>query len=315
MIPFTSLCIKFLAHMTSVSDDYSQWIGRTETVEDDISPTTAIKAAAMFDESASHFGSGAQLPPLWHWFYFLSKTPQSCLGSDGHPQRDGSDLMPPIPLPRRMFAGARLKWHRPLIIGRPARREVIVRNIVLKSGRSGALAFVTVGHRILQEALDPTRVSTESRAEFADYHLCLEEEQDIVYREPGSPLPAPVAVPLPAVPDGAWSRIVVPDTRLLFRFSALTFNAHRIHYDRPYSTHEEGYPGLVVHGPLTAMLLLQLVRRNTSRSITAFSFRGLAPLFDLSPFQLVASPSDIGVHLEARGPDGKTAVTASAELE
>ena len=126
----------------------------------------------------------------------------------------------------------------------------MIRDIVKKSGRSGELAFVTVGYRILQENA-----------------LCLEEEQDIVYRQPGPPLSAPEPAELPPVPDGAWSRNVVPDTRLLFRFSALTFNAHRIHYDRPYAMQEEGYPGLVVHGPLTAMLLLQLVRDNTSRPV------------------------------------------------
>ena len=174
---------------------------------------------------------------------------------------------------------------------------------------------MTVGLKIFQKIVDPIRVPTVQHAEFADDDLCLEEEQDIVYREPGPPLPAPEAGELPPLPSGAWTRLVVPDTRLLFRFSALTFNAHRIHYDRPYAIQEEGYPGLVVHGPLTAMLLLKLVRDNTSRSVTAFSFRGVSPLFDSSPFRLVASPSETGLELEAQGPDGKTAVTASAELQ
>ena len=160
------------------------------------------------------------------------------------------------------------------------------------------MAFVTVGYAIYQEKA-----------------LCLEEEQDIVYREPGPTLAAPMPVELPAVPEGAWSRRVIPDTRLLFRFSALTLNAHRIHYDRPYAIVEEGYPALVVHGPLTAILLLHLVREHTVRPITAFSFRGQGPLFDLAPFRILGMLSGDRVELEAQGPDGKTAMTAIAQLD
>ena len=281
--------------MTDTTEDYAKWIGQTEIVEDDISPAPALAAAATVDDTVTQFGKGAALPPLWHWFYFLPKVPQARLGSDGHPQRGG--FMPPIPYPRRMFAGARLHFHRPLVIGQPARREGVVRNVVQKSGRSGSLAFVTVGYSFLQQG-----------------EVCIDEEQDIVYREPGPPIPAPQPIELPPVPEGAWSRIVAPDTRLLFRFSALTFNAHRIHYDRPYAISEEGYPGLVVHGPLTAILLLELVRHNTSGCVAGFSFRGQAPLFDLAPFRLVGMPSDGRVELEAQGPDGKTAMNATAEL-
>ena len=297
--------------MASSVDDYSRWVGRTEISEDDLSPAMAEAAAATFDETTDPPGRGTELPALWHWFYFLPKASQSTLGSDGHPRRDGNRLMPPIPYPRRMFAGARLKWHRPLAVGQPARREAEILKVVQKSGRTGALAFVTVGYRIYQEVAGSVGAPTELRAE---HDLCIEEEQDIVYREPGPPLPPPETVEMPALPNGAWSQIIIPDTRLLFRFSALTFNAHRIHYDRPYAIDQEGYPGLVVHGPLTAMLLLRLVRQNTSRPIAAFSFRGQAPLFDLSPFRLVASPSDSRVDLEAQGPDGKTTMTATADL-
>jgi 3-methylfumaryl-CoA hydratase len=196
-----------------------------------------------------------------------------------------------------MFAGARLRFHRPLTIGEPARREGIIRNISQKSGRSGALAFVTVGYTFHQQG-----------------EVCIEEEQDIVYREPGPPVPAPKPAELPSIPAEAWTRTVQADPPLLFRFSALTFNAHRIHYDRPYATSEEGYPGLVVHGPLTAILLMELVRHNDGRRVTEFSFRGQAPLFDLAPFRLVALPSADRVELEAQGPDGKTTLNASATL-
>ncbi len=281
--------------MTDTIEDYTRWIGRTEIVEDDIGLAPVLAAAATADDTVTQFGKGVTLPPLWHWFYFLPRTPQSLLGSDGHPQRGG--FLPPIPYPRRMFAGARLRFHRPLVIGQPARREGVIRNVVQKSGRSGSLAFVTVNYSFLQQGA-----------------VCIEEEQDIVYREPGPPTPAPQPIELPPMPEGAWSRIVAPDTRLLFRFSALTFNAHRIHYDRPYAMSEEGYPGLVVHGPLTAILLLELVRQNTTRGIVGFSFRGQAPLFDLAPFRLVGMPSNGRVELEAQGPDGKTAMNATAEL-
>jgi 3-methylfumaryl-CoA hydratase len=281
--------------MTDTTEDYAQWIGRTEGIEDDISPAPALAAAATVDDTVTQLGQGTALPPLWHWFYFLPKAPQAMLGSDGHPRRGG--FMSPIPYPRRMFAGARLRFHRPLVIGQPARREGVIRNVVQKSGRSGSLAFVTVGYSFRQHG-----------------EICIDEEQDIVYREPGPPVPAPQPIELPPVPEGAWSRSVAPDTRLLFRFSALTFNAHRIHYDRPYAMSEEGYPGLVVQGPLTAILLLELVRHNTARPIAGFSFRGQAPLFDLAPFRLVGMPSDGRVELEAKGPDGTTAMTATVEL-
>lgn len=281
--------------MTDATEQFEAWIGRTETVEDDIALAPALSAAATLDDSVTPLARGLALPPLWHWFYFLPKAPQSRLGADGHPERGG--FMPPIPFPRRMFAGSRLRFHRPLRIGRSASREGVIRNVELKSGRTGSLAFVTVGYSYRQDDV-----------------LCIEEEQDIVYREPGKPVPAPPQVELPPVARGAWSRVVTPDTRLLFRFSALTFNAHRIHYDRPYAMSEEGYPGLVVHGPLTAVLLIELVRHSTPRRILGFAFRGLAPIFDLAPFRLVGMASDSKVELEAQGPDGKTAMSASAEL-
>lgn len=280
--------------MTSSETDFSLWIGRTEHVEETPGAAPAQAVAAMLDDPTP-FEAGADIPPLWHWFYFLPKAPQAQLGQDGHPQRGG--FLPPIPYPRRMFAGARLRFHQPLRIGVPARREGIIHNIVQKSGRSGALAFVTVRYRFVQGDT-----------------LCIEEEQDIVYREPGPPIPAPQPAAWPDAPAGAWTRIVTPDTRLLFRFSALTFNAHRIHYDRPYAISEEGYPGLVVHGPLTALLLLELVRQHSTRPITGFSFRGLAPLFDLAAFRLLALPEAERVQLEAHGPDGQTTLSAAAEL-
>ncbi len=281
--------------MTETLLDFSAWIGRTETVHDGMSPEQARSAAATFDQEVTTFGVRSPLPPLWQWFYFLPRAPQSMLDIDGHPQRGG--FLPPIPFPRRMFAGSRMQFHRPLRLGAPAVREGEIRNVVLKSGRSGNLAFVTVGYRFLQDGA-----------------LCIDEEQDIVYREPGAPVAAPTVAPPPQHDDGVWSRTITPDARLLFRFSALTFNAHRIHYDRPYSLHDEGYPGLVVHGPLTALLLADLVQRNTSRAISTFTFRGQAPLFDLAPFHLTGRLDGAAVTLEALGPDLVPALSAQALL-
>lgn len=279
-----------------MTTDYTDWIGATDTAEDTIGLAPALAAAATFDDTTTVFAAGAPLPPLWHWFHFLPRAPQSRLGADGHPQRGG--FMPPIDLPRRMFAGARLRFLKSLLIGKPAVRSAVIRDVSQKEGRTGRLAFVTVAYTIAQ-----------------DGQVCIEEEQDIVYREPGAPVPAPHPRPWPQAPGGSWTRIVTPDPTLLFRFSALTFNAHRIHYDRNYATGVEGYPGLVVHGPLTAVLLVELVRANARRAVTGFSFRGQAPLFDLAPFRLVGTPTtDDKVQLEAHGPDGKTTLTATAEL-
>lgn len=250
---------------------------------------------ATLDYADRKLGAGDALPPLWHWLYFLPRAPASRIGSDGHPQRGG--FLPPVALPRRMFAGARLTFRHPLVIGKHASRTGTVKNVTQKSGGSGNLVFVLVEYKIEQ-----------------DGRVCVEEEQDIVYREPGARVPAPEAKEWPAPPAGAWTRVITPDPVLLFRFSALTFNAHRIHYDRPYAVNEEGYPGLVVHGPLTALLLLDLVHRNTKREVVAYSFRGRAPIFDLAPFRLVGQPEDVKVELEAFGPDGVVAMSATATL-
>lgn len=281
--------------MVAEADRYAAWIGREEVVDDELGTAAARAAAATLDDGTTATEAGAALPPLWHWFYFLPTAPQSRLGPDGHPERGG--FMPPVPLPRRMFAGSRMRFLRPLVLGERATREGIIRDVVLKSGKSGLLAFVTVDYRYRQGGV-----------------TCVEETQDIVYREPGAPVAAPDRVPFPPAEPHWWIREVNPDSRLLFRFSALTFNAHRIHYDRPYARDEEGYPGLVVHGPLTALLLAELVRAKDPRPLATFSFRGRAPLFDLAPFRLVGKPSGDTVELEAQGPDGQPALTATAEL-
>ena len=284
-----------MTHETHADRPLTDWIGSKEQREDSLALAPVQRVLALLDEDPTSIAEGDPLPPLWQWFFFLPLAPHSELGPDGHPKRGG--FLPPVPLPRRMFAGARMTFYDPLLIGRPATRTGTVLKVSEKQGGSGKLVFVTVEYAFHQGD-----------------RLCLTEEQDIVYREPGAEVPAPTIAPLPPAPVGAWTRLVAPDPRLLFRFSAVTFNAHRIHYDRPYAMSEEGYPGLVVHGPLTAVLLMELLRAHSGRPVTSFSFRGRAPLFDLGPFRVMAMREGDTIDLQAHGPDGTLAMTATAGL-
>lgn len=241
------------------------WIGRTETRSDEVTVAPVAAMAATLDLDTIEARRGANLPPLWHWLYFTPLARQSELGSDGHAKRGG--FLPPVPLPRRMWAGGRLEFRRPLKIGEAITRVSRVEDVSIKEGRSGSLVFVTVSHELSDAA-----------------GVVIEEEHDIVYRDnpqPGAPAQKPQAAPA----GETFSRRIVPDPVLLFRFSALTFNGHRIHYDRTYVTEVEGYPGLIVHGPLTAMLLMDLLHRNLPKApVDRFRFRALRPLFDIHSF-------------------------------
>jgi 3-methylfumaryl-CoA hydratase len=273
-----------------------QWVGNTETVPGHIGAEAASALAATLDRPTA-FAPGAPLPPLWHWIYFWSAAPQAELGPDGHAQRGG--FLPPVPLPRRMWAGGRLTFPAPLPVEADATRSSRVLSVNTKRGASGNLAFVTVAHEIAHDGV-----------------VCVTEEHDIVYRampQPGEALPAPKSAPS----GEAWSRTVTPDPVLLFRYSALTFNGHRIHYDRPYVCEVEGYPGLIVHGPLIATLLADLVRRHLPDArLSAFSFRAVGPLFDIEPFILCGLPDPDGrsVHLWAKNTRGELAMQAQATL-
>ncbi|QNE31951.1 acyl-CoA dehydrogenase [Sphingomonas sp. NBWT7] len=224
---------------------------------DDFIAAPLRRLAALFDHDSAHWPVG-ELPPLAHWLYFLPEARQSAIGRDGHPQR-GVEL-PPIDAPRRMWAGGRLTFNAPLPIGAPATRRSIVTDVNEKTGRSGTLTFVTVRHEIV-----------------VDGAAAVIEEQDLVFRQPGNGTPAPAAPD----PRRANARAdFAPDATALFRFSALTFNAHRIHYDRAYAIEDEHYPDLVVHGPYQAMLLADfLLRQRPDRRLTHFSFRGARPMF------------------------------------
>ena len=258
-------------------------------------PVTALTATLDNDNASP--GAAEALPPLWHWLYFLPHPKRSDIGPDGHAARGG--FLPPIPLPRRMWAGSRVVWHDALFVGDAITRTSRVDDVTRKSGKSGDLIFVKVTHAI-----------STARG------LALTEEQDIVYRD----LPAPDATS-PAPPrartDEAWALRIVPDDVLLFRYSALTFNGHRIHYDRRYVTEVEGYPGLIVHGPLIATLLVESLRSQLPvAAIARFEFRAVSPVFDIAAFEVCGKPSADGatVDLWARHEDGGLAMQATATL-
>jgi len=269
------------------------WLDKTETLTDDITSFPLRALAATLDGVPP----GDIVPPLWHWLYFLPVSPLSEAGTDGHPKRGG--FLPPVPLPRRMWAGGRFTFHAPLRAGTQATRTSTIAAIEDKTGRSGRLVFVTVQHRFETGGV-----------------LCIEEEHDIVYRDvpqPGASAPKPVAAPT----DHAWQRTIDADAVLLFRYSALTFNSHRIHYDFPYVTGEEGYPGLIVHGPLIATLLVDLVRRERpDATLATFAFRAVRPTFAGNTFTVCGKPSADGrtIELWAKDHEGWLTMQASATL-
>ena len=276
--------------------DYQDWIGKRETAQDIASLVPIRGMLATLDDAEKDLAEGDPLPPLWHWLYFLEQAPARGIDSDGHAKRGG--FMPPVMLPRRMFAGASLSFEAPIRIGAQITRESEIVSAEAKSGRTGQLVFVNVRHRI----------SAEGR-------LAVEETQTIVYRQEGAPTPAPEILPdLPAAPAGAWVTEIDPDPVLLFRCSALLFNAHRIHYDRAYAVEEEHYPGLVVHGPLIATQLMDLVRLNAKRPVKRYSFRAAAPIFDIAPYRVVGVADGDTVSLTAERSDGAAAMRAEAVL-
>jgi 3-methylfumaryl-CoA hydratase len=271
-----------------------RWIGKTETRSDEVTLAPVAALSATLDRDDPSPRPGDPLPAPWHWLYFLPVQRQSELGPDGHPLRGG--FLPPVPLPRRMWAGSRLDFHLPLALGETLTRTSRIVDVRHKDGRTGPLVFVLVRHEI-------------SNAQ----GLALIEEHDIVYRD--AVRPGEVPSPPPPAPEGhAWERIIHPDEVLLFRYSALTFNPHRIHYDRRYASGVEGYPGLVVHGPLIATLLLDLLRRNRPEAqVSRFAFRAVSPLFDTVPFAVCGQPEDEKtIRLWAKNNSGGVAMEATA---
>jgi 3-methylfumaryl-CoA hydratase len=281
--------------VTEGPNDYRAWIGRKRDARDIAAAAPVARLSAMLDRDDRPPVAGDLLPPAWHWLYFLEAVPMRGLGPDGHAAR--GDFLPPVPLPRRMWAGGRFQFLAPIRIGDAIERTSEIADIALKKGRTGSLAFCTVRHTIA-----------------ASTGPCVIEEHDIVYR--AAPAPGEAPAPAQAPPLGAqFGRLITPDPVLLFRFSALTFNAHRIHYDHPYVTKVEGYPGLVVHGPLLAILLLDLLRRQRPEAaLRAFSFRAFRPVFDTGAFRIAGRAEGNGLLLWAEDNGGALAMKAEAKL-
>ena len=280
-------------------DHLKTWEGREERVQDELHATPLALMSATLDRDDPAVKTGAAIPPYWHYLYFLTASRQSILGADGHPPRGG--FLPPVPLPRRMFAGARVDFMRPLRVGWKVERRSTIVSVSRKQGRSGDMVFLLLRHA------------------FSDADgVCMVEEQDIVYRDNPPPeaghsaaAPTPPVTPQPAT----WSRVITPDPVLLYRYSALTFNGHRIHYDHPYATQVEGYPGLVVHGPLQATLLLDLLRREQPAVDPAhFAFRAISPLYCVGAFRVCGAPAvEGGFNLWIEDQQGRTTMQAQVK--
>lgn len=282
--------------MVAKTDHLRSWIGRTQTESELVSARLVRQLAATLDyERAPE--AGEALPPLWHWALFPHIATRSHISADGHPQRGG--FLPPDPLPRRMWAGSRVRFERPVLIGSEVSRTSQIIDVAGKEGRSGKLVFIRIRHE-LEDHEGPL----------------ISEVQDVVYREASSGPFTPPTSPL-APTQTTWTRTIEPDPVLLFRYSADTFNGHRIHYDRAYAISHEGYPALVVHGPLTATLLVDLLKRNVpDAKLVSFSFKAVNPLFDDAPFQVCATraPESDEVRLWAVNETGVLCVEATAKL-
>lgn len=278
----------------NIAGDFSKAVGRTERRRAVLDPERVEALANTLDLDVAP-RKGEALPPAWHWIFFNSIVRRSEIGHDGHPKLGG--FIPDVGLPRRMWAGGRLLYLAPLPVGAEAERISEIASVTPKSGRAGKLVFVTVHHTISSGG-----------------KVCIEEEQDLVYREAPQP-GAPAIAPQPAPSGAAWSEPFAPDPVVLFRYSALTSNGHRIHYDAPYAREEEGYPNLVVHGPLISTLLQSLAGCAVpGKRLASFDFRAVSPLFVDRPFFIEAAKGENGTDLDlwARGPEGELAMRAKA---
>jgi 3-methylfumaryl-CoA hydratase len=270
------------------------WVGRQQQSTDPLTPFPARALAAVLNHGQLP-EIGDPLPPSWHWLYFLDTPSTAGTGVDGHPHKGG--FLPPVPLPRRMWAAGSIDVVRPLRLGEAAERLSTIRSIDHKSGKSGELVFITVDHHVYQQRV-----------------LCIREEQTLVYRAKpteGTPLPHGEEAP----PDADWSRAFQLDPVLLFRFSALTYNSHRIHYDRDYAMREELYPALVVHAPLLVTLLLDLVlQQEVGLPVAGIRFRARRPTFDSAPGRLAAKRTGRHVALWSADSENHIGMSATAEL-
>ena len=288
------------ADAPTLGDVLRHWQPGTAQLSRRVDPWPAAAFADLIGAVPPRLDPGDPLPPLWHWFYLLDHPAQAEIGADGHPV--GGPFLPPVPGRRRMFAGGRLRLDAPIGVGAELSSRSAVVDVSVKSGRSGDLAFVTVRHEL---TADGVPVGTE--------------EQDIVYRsEPGGAPPR--AVPRPgtdaAEPTGEWRSELATDPVLLFRFSALTYNGHRIHYDRPYATQAEGYPDLVVHGPLLALLALELLRIHVpEQRVCSFAYRLARPAFVPARLIAIGGPARALAEITVGAQGAEPSLTATASLE
>lgn len=249
------------------------WVGRETMRFGGLNVIQAAQIHAVIGEGAAPM-DGEPLPELWHWCAFPDPSPNDMLGRDGHPR--GGSLLPPVPLERRMWAGGALTFHRRLRVGEALEMRSRVKSVTEKMGKSGPMVFVTLDHEI-----------------YGDRGLAIEERQDIVYLEIPDSFAPPKKQPVPAP---AVESLDTPET-LLFRYSAVTFNAHRIHYDRTYTQEVEHYPDLVVHGPLQASLLMRAATRTKGRAPLFFDFRGVHPMFSGAPCDIAMQDGDDALQL------------------
>ena len=281
--------------MTIDIDEFKDWVGRTQTLDGLITSFTMNGLSATFDRDDAPMKEGDVIPPGWHSLFLREVCKLVDTGRDGHPET--GDFTPPIPLPRRMWGATRTSYLKPLHVGEHIRQVTTISALTPKTGRTGELCFVTMTHEVS-----------------GDDGVAVREEQDVVYREDAKPGEAPTQPPA-APKNSAWSRTIHPTPVLLFRISALTMNSHRIHYDRPYATEVEGYPGLVVHGTLTNMLLLDLLRHQLPDvTLQTCSVRAVSPLFDTNDFTIAGNPAEDGksASLWAANHEGNIAMTAEA---
>ena len=270
--------------------EFETWIGRSQCATDVLDPARSnALSIALGGEGTRAVGDA--LPLLHHWLYFWDVKPPAGLGPDGHPAKGG--FLPPVALPRRMWAGGRLRFYAPLLLGSKVTKTSTITAIKEKTGKTGTLVFVTVRHDLA-----------------GPEGLAVSEEQDLVYREAA----AAGAIKRPGanvMPDAAWYEAIEPDPVMLFRYSALTMNGHRIHYDRPYAMDEEAYPALVVHGPLQANLLIDLAARNLGEPVTGFEFRGQQPAFDGATLHVCGQPEGNGASVWTQQGETKSMVATA----
>ena len=284
--------------MTRISKMIAGWAPGPAEATETITAGPAAALSGLLDREPAVTGPGDPIPPLWHWLYFLDRPATRELGPDGHPA--AGHFMPPIPQRRRLYAGGRASYTGTIRCGDEITRRSELADVTIKQGRTGELLFVTV-----------RSVFTRAGAAIAT------EEQDLVYRS-GPPAAGGTAGPRgpgQGADPGPWRTRIVPDPVLLFRFSALTYNAHRIHYDADYATAVEGHPGLVVHGPLLALLCFELPRRHLPRQrVTELSFRARSPVYAGQRCTVTGGPRDGGCAMQVTGPGGAVALAAEGRL-